>query len=958
MSESIFSQEFLKDHLPENHLSTIVGLLKKRDIIRNWADSFKTNKIDYFKEEEVKSRFIMDIFGDVLGFNYRNSGVWLSREEVKTDTDATKPDAALGVFRTTPGAIINEVDIVIEIKGSGIDLDKDQNRPGFKLTPVEQAFLYAHKMGGRCKWVVVSNFREIRFYHHSDIKRYQSYRITDLTNEDYLKEFLFLFHKDQWTNEFQSVTDKLYLLRSKPELPGGRTNHILDRLYQSLHKFEGLEFIDPNFIANLKPFNVLSDYVWHYKHNVLYTLNNEIYDLIARISYNGFEPTPDPTLEQELKSAEVTDYLMKLRYVFNRLRQFLITKLVAFKGIDPAQLEQNADQLRKYRNSLFITDHEHISLKIQLQDDAPCNCINCVYRSLDFKRMIRITKSAKRNNQLSPKELAYAHYQLSSDNYKECYDIYKQAEEEAKGIENKNIEYFLTKINLSFLYNLVSDHDDDNSEILQYIKQIDLDKSLHQELDVYVDEDVRRYLVRVKEFQLFNKIEKKIAELLDEIKHKFEIFEHNGSYSGQDHVGQLIHQYQLLYSHFHKNYLIYDAFYDFRKAITRVFEGLLVSYRTKNYGITEFYEFFLTEAALYIHPKNLNDLLKDMGDLKVVPEDLDVFVSKAIAFLSSQSDIYQFGSVANLEVKAQLTNHNFKEKFQNIFSNIFILLSHLEITKDQALRFIKPIISFLKTEDYLAAFNLQHLGKYLERYGDVFARHEVMELLSLSINGISPGSTKYRSLIASLCKQYKLVSPDKPVAEQSLIRRAVANQRDDYGRYDFRDQLVLYPILDRIGQQYLKAEIFAELARDFQGYSYTDLLDHGMVTWDEGEWFTKLTEQMAAGMWGTDPVFDGENYHFNNPNAVNFLCYYHNCGVPIKQVNISAFKEITPFFSWGLNPEEFDYTQFDARWLLVFQSKQFMIRLAKIPAVNECLRKYLKNRPNSELGACYIQYFL
>lgn len=958
MTNAIFNQAFLTEHVPANHLEAVVGLRKKREIIQNWVDSFATNKIDYFKEEEVKSRFIMELFGQLLGYNYQNPGVWLCREEVKTDKDATKPDAALGVFKTTRKGILNDVYVVIEIKDAKSDLDKPQNRAAFKITPVDQAFLYAGKMGGKCKWVVVSNFEEIRFYHHSDQTRFQSYLLKDLVQDETLREMLFLFHKDHWTNEQVSVTDKLYALKDKLVDSGGASAHILDRLYYLLLKFEGLEFIDPSYIANLKPFNILDDYVWHFRDNTLYTLNPAIYDLISQITNTGTGLQIGPVLEKALKKAGINDYLKKIKYVLDRLYQFLIREIVAVKDVDLDALNNDPALTRRYLTTGVISSLKNTKLKTLTREVKVCDCINCNYRSLDFKKLMRKTKGARNNNQLTPKELAYGHYLLATDNYKECYYVYKNAEQESKGVENRNIEYFLTKINLSYLHNLVSGHDDDNAVILKDIKQIDLDRSLHNELDVYVGEDVRKYLIQIKEFQLFNKIEKKIAELLEEIREKKELFNNKGHYSGPNHLAKLNHQYHLLYSHFHKNYLIYDAFTDFKTAVTRFFEGLVTSYQTKDYGLTKFNEFYLTEAVLYIPRKELIRLVKDEKQLEIEPDELEVFVGKALNFLGSLFDSYDFGAVANAEFKAQLTNFQFKYKYQNSFSNLFTLLARLELSDEQARRLAQPIIDFLNTEDFLSFNELLELGNYLERHGKVFKRHEIVELISFTIMHTRPGYIKYKFLTSALCSVYKDVSPDKPLSEQSIIRRAIANLRDDHGRFDFRGILVLYPILDEEGQAYFKGEITAQLNKNFEAYYYEDLLDQHIFNWDEGDFFTKYAELAQPQNTRTDPIFDGEEYDLHYTGMVNFLIYYHYCGVPADAPALAVFTNLSPFASWVLHPEAFDYTNFDPRWLLVLVSPKLLKRVAKIKAAKTILQTYLKGKPSSALAAIYVTYFL
>lgn len=77
-------------------------------------------------------------------------------------------------------------------------------------------FEYASKMGINCKWAIVSNFKETRFYSSKFQGSYQVFFLEDLADENKLKEILFLFHKDRFiTKEERSSTDKLYVIFEK-----------------------------------------------------------------------------------------------------------------------------------------------------------------------------------------------------------------------------------------------------------------------------------------------------------------------------------------------------------------------------------------------------------------------------------------------------------------------------------------------------------------------------------------------------------------------------------------------------------------------------------------------------------------------------------------------------------------------------------------------------------------------
>ena len=71
--------------------------------------------------------------------------------------------------------------------------------------------MYANKFGKKCKWVIVSNYKEIRFYHSSSMNEYEVFEIIDLDREDYLKKFLYLLGRKRLiAKDDESEIDHLY----------------------------------------------------------------------------------------------------------------------------------------------------------------------------------------------------------------------------------------------------------------------------------------------------------------------------------------------------------------------------------------------------------------------------------------------------------------------------------------------------------------------------------------------------------------------------------------------------------------------------------------------------------------------------------------------------------------------------------------------------------------------------
>jgi hypothetical protein len=183
---------------------TILSDIKK--IIKNWrilTDKKGTNEIS------LQDSFLSDFFGKILDYKYINESPneWHLYREKKTDADATRSDGALGFFMSEN----EDVRSVIELKSAKTPLDAKQRRKNANYTPVEQAFLYANKFGRKCRWVIVSNYKEIRLYNSASMNEYESFKIFDLTDEAILKKFLYLFlRKNLIEKENKSEIDKLY----------------------------------------------------------------------------------------------------------------------------------------------------------------------------------------------------------------------------------------------------------------------------------------------------------------------------------------------------------------------------------------------------------------------------------------------------------------------------------------------------------------------------------------------------------------------------------------------------------------------------------------------------------------------------------------------------------------------------------------------------------------------------
>ncbi|MCL1880656.1 MAG: BREX-1 system adenine-specific DNA-methyltransferase PglX [Oscillospiraceae bacterium] len=209
----IFSREILNRYLSAFKSEQIPDYDNKLKEIFKWKKTIDSRDLNKTKEGSAQGKFFDSIIEKVLGYSSvvesDESGGFTLVQEATTILDSTESDGILGFFVADNK---ENVRAVIELKDANTDLDKKQNRKNHQ-SPVEQAFAYAHKNGTGCRWVIVSNFKEIRLYRSTSSLEYEKFLIAGMDNKEEFKRFYFLLCKDNLIGEpdtAKSLVDKIY----------------------------------------------------------------------------------------------------------------------------------------------------------------------------------------------------------------------------------------------------------------------------------------------------------------------------------------------------------------------------------------------------------------------------------------------------------------------------------------------------------------------------------------------------------------------------------------------------------------------------------------------------------------------------------------------------------------------------------------------------------------------------
>lgn len=243
----LFHQRIIDKHLKSIHPASPEHLA----IIKSWNENLSAGI--YNSETKNDGQFIQRILVDMLGYKESHAGSpWTAQKNQPVGKGNV--DVALGSFTADKIQIIAP----FELKGAKTR-DLDAIMTGRNKSPVQQAWEYAMDAKG-AKWVLVSNYREIRLYAVGyGRKDYEKFDLAQLIKPEHYKRFMLLLSAENLLNERtfnllkesenkdKEITDSLYkdykdlrsrmietLTKDNPTVPAldiiQHTQTILDRI--------------------------------------------------------------------------------------------------------------------------------------------------------------------------------------------------------------------------------------------------------------------------------------------------------------------------------------------------------------------------------------------------------------------------------------------------------------------------------------------------------------------------------------------------------------------------------------------------------------------------------------------------------------------------------------------------------------------------------------------------------
>ncbi|MEM8638058.1 MAG: DNA methyltransferase [Cyanobacteria bacterium P01_G01_bin.54] len=177
-------------------------LADKHKKVQEWIASLQSGKLTKIKEVSLHGQFLNDIFQMVLGYRSIIEGDrWELHAEQTIADGGGSADGAIGLFNAKTedsGKVKLWGRVVAPIELKGVTNDLDRTVSGRHESAVDQGWRYANYTPD-CRWVIVSNYREIRLYQTSKTPAYYEwFWLEDLTHLETFKWFYFILCRENF----------------------------------------------------------------------------------------------------------------------------------------------------------------------------------------------------------------------------------------------------------------------------------------------------------------------------------------------------------------------------------------------------------------------------------------------------------------------------------------------------------------------------------------------------------------------------------------------------------------------------------------------------------------------------------------------------------------------------------------------------------------------------------------
>lgn len=740
------------------------------------------------------------------------------------------------------------------------------------------------------------NFKDIPDSQINEIIEAEILRTKEYRNQEFIQSIL---NESVENTLFQESLDKDFFepLSNK---------HIVDKLYIALTYYDDFKTMLAWRIIEKIRFRTNINENTYYHEFKLITNDNEIANFFAAIEISDFIK-----IKSQKFFKGVVDKQKKVNYIISRLRDCNINQV----------------EFRIKKSEV---------LNISNCSNQICNCPTCSYEVLNFHT--NYTLAVKHETKISSWDLLSKSWILFSlGRYEESIPLIEEAI--INSLDNKEpIPEFIAKYNLEILYRYTASY-----------KSINL---VNEVLKLKVNGEKKSILKGVADRILLNGYKSSIDEKYLNVKEFKERFNNNSTLGLINSMRTSLIECR----HFYMKNRFYIT-EEFNVLFDKYIESCILSYSMNvkfRQHVNYFEDYEVKLMLLYCDSNKLLSTLQrnKITSIKYKPNYKTYFKDSVTNFLSPENINFLKSEI--LYVEGRTDNVNLRRKTLKIFTNMCIIMTHVEVEKIDGL--LTMILNFIRELDFRLD-ELSTLAHPILKDPNAFSTEDILQLAYLLKEKEDAQSYLLTNCLWALNSKGFYFDSNNQTLLDYIIEIALSNP-------DFHLLRSVQLVCNEVDNNKLKTKIETKLKNEFTtDLFYEAILNNLLID------YQKHVESYIAIL---NPIIDRQDVRFmDNWNAHTGLNNYkHEKLQELIEIMFTIGNEyfendfiqkvsnIHPYYNFLLNLEEYKLDDpFEISWLLISSSDVLLKKIGTQNAVKTEVKKQIISTADKKLLKLYAQYF-
>lgn len=788
-----------------------------------------------------------------------------------------------------------------------------------------------------------------------------------LTLEYNKKISQFLLDIDEYSNDVTIGNKTLNFVKFVENYSPFRSRvqqkHIVDQIYESLNRFDPLLIIPPKIIAKLHPFNTIESYrnfsQEPRKESFNLKINNE--NIIRFIKdYNK-----DSEAYLNIIESVVSEAKWKVKIIFFRLKNSDITN---FKRPGERQAENRIGSFN------FGIDAKISYTANQL-------------REWNFQNTLKVLKDEPSSKYVQYHRLILANTLFYVGNYLDCFKMLKVVINQAWN-EGEYVLYYVALLNTTKLkWRIYHNQDKQKGKYKQILKEIDLFKiDLYKSLnELPVDQTIKDVLNYLKEDRFLEDQYAKIKDTTTKVVKLYNDYKNDwfDQLKGSAHLWKQREHFYMLWKFYHFNNLFPPDIKLYNDAVLLSFEGLLASFcisERYRYRLKSFNNLLIIKFIEELKPGDLLAIIDKYlpKNKQLIIDNIEGLVKQIHNLLHSSfshsSFLGQSSTYKNELFHQQQENSlEFKERCNKIYHNSLLILAYADfkdLGKKTISSLIDNLINYWKFDDAMNYLRVDYLEKFIVKKIEFFNYEQFNLIFSLLLN-----SSREKSLfkIINATQNIELVFELDDKNEKELFIVLCKNK-------EIKSKHLAYMHLLSIDHRKdFKEQIVEQLNEHFDTDLYFELVQLYNIKINEYGFFDKFIDQILKTKvyFNFIEINKNGNIDIKEDNSENqiikwqiryfianlqkLITFNLKCELPKSKLKkITNLSNCPKFLKWILQPEQYDYKDFELIWLNILDEEEFKWeKLSKNKELKTTIQKLLSKdeTPDPQISSIYFKYF-